>query len=119
MWCQLRIFCHLLNSTLVPKINGTALWWIIVQHDKKLITLIHISFLCITYKTWQINMEFSENFKWTGFLYTLNWVILAVRNELNFMLHRRVSFQDFLGRKTPLLNNSHSCQLHYADFLCK
>lgn len=79
MWYQLRIFCNLLNSTLFPKIDCTALWWVILQRDKKLITLIHISFLCITYKTWQINMEFSGDFKWTGFLYTLNWGILAVR----------------------------------------
>lgn len=42
-------------------------------------------------------MEFSEDFKWTGFLYTFNWGVLAVRNELEFCVAQGSFILGFSG----------------------
>lgn len=114
VWCQFRIFCSLVNEHSSPKNEYTALLYDGSQnsmiknlyYDSSL-----ISFLCIIYKTRQINMEFSEAFEWTEFLHTLNGGIFAVRIQLEFYLVQG-SFTSGLSRYENSINHRCSCQEH-------
>lgn len=112
VWCQFRIFCDLVNELSSLKSKYTALLYdgsrnyMIknLYHDSSLISL-----LCIIYKTWQINMEFSEAFEWTELLHTLNWGIFAVRTQLEFYIVQG-SFPSGLSRYENSVNHRCSCQ---------